>query len=162
MSAAMKLLLCLCLGCLAVLLASGCVETAAMFHGNAVSPVYVVTLQENAPVAGRWETFDLIIDYEAIRDGDVLEIKGQAALSQHYQIVYDRVRYLIVYLFFVDENGRVLETIDFVDNLGGSPEDILQFAKFYKIPPGTTGISFGYSGKVMDWESMKSFYLLPL
>jgi hypothetical protein len=157
-----KKILWFCLTGLAVLPAAGCVETAVMYHGNAVSPVYVVTLQENAPVDGRWETFDLIIDYEAIRDGDVLEIKGQAVLSQHYQIVYDRVRYLIVYLFFVDETARVLETIDFVDNLGGSPDDILKFAKYYKIPPGTTGISFGYSGKVMDWESMNSFYLLPL
>lgn len=149
-------------GALVLLQVSACVETAMKFRGNPVSPVHVVALPEHTPVAGRWETFDLVIDYAAVRDGDLLEIKGQAVLGQHQQMLYDRVRFLVVYLFFVDEAGRVLESLDFVQNLNGRTEDVMRFSRFYKVPPGTTGISFGYSGKVMDWETVRPFYLLPM
>jgi hypothetical protein len=47
-------------------LALGCAEIKEFYHGNTVSSVPVIVLQEGTPNAGRWETFDLIIDYEYI------------------------------------------------------------------------------------------------
>ena len=148
--------------CVLAIVISGCGETAMMYRGNTVSSVPVVTLQEDFPRAGTWETFDLVIDYEFAQDGDVLEITGEVALTQHYHIVYDRLRHLYVYLFFVDTNSQVLETFSFVGNLTGSTEERLRVSRRYKIPIGATGISFGYDGAAGDCESHTSFYKLPL
>lgn len=142
--------------------ASGCVQTAMMYRGNTVTSAPVVALQENGPNAGIWETFDLTIEYEYAQDGNVLEIIGEVALSQHYQITYDHLRRLSVYIFFVDENSQVLETLSFVGLMAGSTEERQRLSRHYKIPPGAVGISFGYEGAAGDRDSHVSFYKLPL
>ena len=155
--------------CLLSLGASGCVETSMMYRGNIVPPVHVVALQENGPNVGRWETFDIIIDYEYVHDGDLMEISGQLRLGQHYQAIYDQLRYLDVYLFFVNEQSRVLETVLFTRNMNSDPEETFSISRRYNVPAGTAGISFGYSGTVRElgsharfYQLDSSFYLLPL
>ena len=148
--------------CLLALVASGCVETAMMYRGNTVSSVPVVALEENGPNAGTWETFDLTIEYDYAQDGNVLEITGEVALNQHYQLTYDHLRRLYIYMFFVDENSQVLETFSFVGIMTGSTEDRLRVSRSYVVPTGAVGISFGYEGAAGDMDSHSSFYKLPL
>jgi len=152
---------CLSLTCL-LSLASGCIQIPMLYHGNTVSPEHVVALQEHSPAAGRWETFDLIIDYKYLKKGDRFEISGQASLSQHYQMTYDGIRRMYVYIFFLDKDSRVLETDFLINAWYGNVRDIQAFSKSYKIPVGTTGISFGYSGEVSAEMGNKTFYELPL
>jgi hypothetical protein len=154
-------LACLLLACL-LPLAAACVETAMLYRGATVSSVPVVALQEGPPVAGRWETFDLAIDYTYQRNGDNLELSGQAALSQHYQMNYSGVLRMQTYLFFLDRDARVLETAFFVTPWTSDVEDIQKFSKSYPMPAGTTGLSFGYSGAVNAMDGNASFYKLPL
>ena len=154
-------LTCLSLTCL-LSLASGCVEIPMMYHGNTVSSVPVVFLQEGSSNSGTWKTFDLTIDYKYIKKGDSFEISGQAALSQHYQMLYSSVSRMNAYIFFLDKDSRVLETAYFVNVWTSGTEDVQDFSKSYKVPTGTTGISFGYSGEVSADESHGSFYELPL
>ena len=145
-----------------LLLASGCVELAVMYNGKAVSKVPVIALQEGGSIKGRWETFDLIIDYQYIKKGDRLEISGQTALTQHYQMIYDQLSRMRAYIFFLDQNSRVLETAPFADAWPSSTQDIQDFSESYTVPQGTTKISFGYSGQVRDGKTLESFYKLPL
>ncbi|MBW2474858.1 MAG: hypothetical protein JRE56_09725 [Deltaproteobacteria bacterium] len=142
--------------------AAGCVETAMLYHGAHVTSVPVVALQEGPSVAGRWETFDMTIDYKYQRNGDNLELSGQAALSQHYQMNYASVLRMQTYLFFLDQDARVLETAFFVTPWSSGVEDIQEFSKSYPMPFGTTALSFGYSGSVNGMDSTASFYELPL
>jgi hypothetical protein len=152
---------CLGLTCL-LFLASGCVEFAMLYHGKTVSNVPVVALQEGGPVTGQWKTFDLVIDYEYIKKGDNLDISGKAALSQHYQMTYEWLVSMRTYIFFLDKDSRVLETANFAAAWSGSTQDPQNFSESYKIPQGTAGISFGYSGQVRDERSGYNFYELPL
>ncbi len=152
---------CLGLSCL-LFVASGCVEIPMLFHGNTVSSVPVVALLEGSPAAGRWETFDLIIDYKYIKQGDGFEISGQTALSQHYQMTYDGISRMDVYIFFLDKNSRVLETAYLVTAWTGNTQDSQDFSKSYKVPNETIGVSFGYSGEVSEDLGNKTFYELPL
>ena len=142
-------------------LAAACVETAMLYRGATVSSVPVVAQQEGTPVAGRWETFEMAIDYTYQRDGDNLELSGQAALGQHYQMNYTGVLRMQTYLFFLDRDARVLETFSIVTPWSGI-EDAQKFSKSYPMPAGTTAISFGYSGSVNSMDSTSSFYKLPL
>ena len=152
---------CLALSCL-LFVASGCIEIPMLFHGNTVSSVPVVALLEGSPAAGSWETFDLIIDYKYMKQGDRFEISGQAALSQHYQMTYDGISKMYVYIFFLDKDSRVLETAYLVNPWTGNTQDIQDFSKSYKVPNGTTGVSFGYSGEVSEDLGNNIFYALPL
>ena len=152
-----------CLGLLCLLfVGSGCIETPMLFHGNTVSSVPVVALLEGSPTAGRWETFDLIIDYKYIKQGESFEISGHAALGQHYQMTYDGVSRMYVYIFFLDQDSRVLETAYLINVWTGNTQDIQDFSKPYKVPNGTTLISFGYSGEVSEDLGNMTFYELPL
>ncbi len=160
MSAKMKII-CLSFTCL-IILATGCVETAMKFQGNHVSSVPVVALQEGGPNTGIWQTFDLLIDYTYSQNGGVLDISGQCALSEHYRMNYATISRVFVYLFFLDEDSRVLETLSFPNNWVGETDEVQLFSQSHKIPAGTTGISFGYSGEVNERREQMSFYELPL
>ncbi|MCK4507161.1 MAG: hypothetical protein KAU27_01375 [Desulfuromonadales bacterium] len=148
--------------CLSALWVSGCVETAMMYHGNEVTNVQVVTLQEGVQNAGTWETFDVVINYTYLKSGEDLEISGDVELGQSYQVVYDRLRYLDFFLFFTDEESRVLETVAFRGFLVNTTADKRKFTRSYKVPAGTVGFSFGYNGAVGGRDGHTRFYQLPL
>lgn len=147
---------------LLALLSSGCAETSMMYSGNTVTSVPVVTLQSGGPNAGVWETFDMTIAYNYTRNSDVVEVDGQIALNDHYQLTYERLWRLDVYLFFVDEDSKVLETSFITRTAGSVPEERFSFSQSYKVPPGTTGLSFGYSGVAGEKRTRTTFYELPL
>jgi hypothetical protein len=133
-------------------LALGCAEIKEFYHGNTVSSVPVIVLQEGTPNAGRWETFDLIIDYEYIL----------ASLTQHYQMLYTSIPRMVTYIFFLDEDSRVLETASFINLWTDSTRDIQVFSKNYIVPDRTKKISIGYSGEAQGKDMKSSFYELPL
>ncbi len=154
-------LACLFLTCL-LLFASGCVKTPMLYHGNTVKSAPVVALLEGGPTMGEWKTSEVTIDYKYIKKGDDFEISGQAALSQSNQMLYSNVSKMYSYIFFLDKNSRVIETANFVDAWTDSTEDNQNFSKSYKVPTGTTGFSFGYSGELKDEMSTETIYELPL
>jgi hypothetical protein len=158
-----------CLGLVSLLiLCTGCVATSNQFVGNSVAPQQqVVALQSGGASADSWQNFDIIIDYQSKRDGDLFEISGTAELSPRYEMLYENLRDLRVFLFFLDDKSRVLEANMLARSLTNSVDESLSFTKFYKIPPGTASITFGYDGYVSEaeerrWGGIKSFYMLPL
>ena len=143
-------------------LALGCAEIKEFYHGNTVSSVPVIVLQEGTPNAGRWETFDLIIDYEYILKSNRITISGEASLTQHYQMLYTSIPRMVTYIFFLDEDSRVLETASFINLWTDSTRDIQVFSKNYIVPDRTKKISIGYSGEAQGKDMKSSFYELPL
>jgi hypothetical protein len=133
-----------------------------LYHGKTVSSAPVVALQEGRSTTGEWKTSDVKIDYEFIQKGDDLEISGQATLSQSNQMLYSIISRMDAYIFFLDKNSRVIETAYFVDEWATSTQDIQNFSKSYRVPTGTTGFSFGYSGELKGLGSTETIYELPL
>ena len=76
--------------------------------------------------------------------------------------MFSQLRDLRVFLFFLDDNSRVLEASMIARSLTPQIDEKLQFSKFFKVPQGSVRISFGYDGKVSENEDIESFYLLPL
>lgn len=147
--------------CLLVLLVSGCLQTQELYIGNKVT-AEKVELRKDAPQVGTWETFDLKIAYEFVVKGQDLDISGQAELGDHQKMVYDNVRSLDIYLFFLDHDSRVLLTEPLDRSFAGSTQQTVSFARSYEIPVGAKALSFGYSGKVAEQDGQMTFYLLPL
>jgi len=151
---------------LLILAVAGCVTTAEMFHGDSVSPEQVIAIQESGPNKSYDQNFDIIISYEFVRSGDVLEISGQAILTDRYPQIYASLKYLHVYLFFLDDTSRVLETIALASSMFGTLDERFEFSKSLNIPTGAVGISFGYDGEAKEGgdhsASTSTFYRLPL
>ena len=147
--------------CVLVLLVSGCIKTQALYIGNKVT-AEKITLGKDAPQVGTWETFDLKIAYNFVVKGQVLDISGQAELGEHQKMVYDSVRSLDIYIFFLDHDSRVLLTEALDRPFTGSTDQTVPFKRSYKIPDGAEALSFGYSGQVGEQDGQMTFYLLPL
>jgi len=152
------------LGLLSLLiLCAGCAGTSNQFVGSPVAPQQqIIALQPGGSSADSWQNFDIRIDYQYKRDGDLLEISGTAELSPRYEMLYTNLRDLKVFLFFLDDKAHVLEANMLARSLTGRVDERLRFTKFYKVPPGTASITFGYDGYVLEMQGGYSFYLLPL
>lgn len=138
----------------------GCVPTAELYVGKYVTAAPIIQLQDATNVSGSWQTFDMTINYSYSTDGDIIELAGQGELSQHYQLVYAGVRSLRVYLFLLDADARVLETIE-IPALLTSTEDKFTFNKSFRVSESFQGFSFGYRGVATDMESHEYFDRLP-
>jgi hypothetical protein len=147
--------------CALVLFVSGCLPSQALYVGNKVT-AEKVALSKDASQVGTWETFDIKIAYDFVVKGQNLDISGQAELGDHQKMVYDHVRSLDIYLFFLDHDSRVLLTEPLDRSFSGSTEQTVSFARSYKIPTGSKALSFGYSGQVAEQDGQMTFYLLPL
>lgn len=148
--------------CLLAVCGAACVDTAMMFHGQTITSVPIVALEDGVESAGTWETFDLVINYSCLKKNENLEISGQVELGQSYQMVYDQLRYLNLYLFFTDADSKVLETVYLPGFLTYTTDDRRSFSHSYNVPAGTVGLSFGYDGAVGEHDGHTSFYRLPL
>jgi hypothetical protein len=139
---------------------AGCVPTAELYLGKSVTNAPIIKLEKGANVSGTWQTFDVTINYQYQADGDIITLAGQGELSQHYQMVYDGVRYLRVYLFLLDADGLVLETIEIPAFLNYT-EDQFAFNKPLKVDASIKSFSFGYRGVATEMDGQAYFDSLP-
>ena len=146
------------------LMAQGCVETSMRYHGNAPSPdMSLFVLQKGGVQSGTWQTFDITIDYSYSQNAEGLDISGQAVLSEHYQMNYDGISKLDLFLFFLDEDSRVLETVRIAWSMTGRVTEIMTFSQKLTVPSGAKNLSFGYDGAATaDRSGGTIFYELPL
>jgi hypothetical protein len=139
----------------------GCAETTTLFKGNSVALEHVIAITQGQSL-GQWGTFDLLLDYQIERSDEMLEIAGQAILSDHYQANYGSIVNLYIYIFFVDDNARVLQNDLLAMAWTSNPDEVYTFAKSYRLPAGATSLAFGYSGSATAVDDQVSFYELPL
>jgi hypothetical protein len=140
-----------------MLFVAGCSIKSHGYLDKTVSPDTVVALQRDGVHNGTWQTFDLVIDYQYEYDEGLLYVTGQIELGQHYQIVYDRVRSLWVYLFLTDADNVIIESISLPANMTGT-EDRSRFSRYVKVTDDVRGLSFGYDGRVYEFDGHDHFY----
>jgi len=141
-------------------IATGCVPISDLYIGKPVTSAPVIKFQDHENAAGTWQTFDVTINYNYSRSDELIEITGQGELSQHYQMVYDGVRTMRVYLFLLDADGIVIKTVD-IPTFLTTTEDIFTFNVPIKGSENIKAFSFGYSGVVSDREGQSYFDSLP-
>lgn len=128
----------------------GCKSTSAYYLGWQVENESDAQLSADQQ-QGHWKTFDLDLNYKYDTAGDVLNISGTIALSFFYEMNTSRIRNLDVYLFFLDNDSKVLETAELSRSVERSqPYRTLEFNKSLQVPTGTSLIAFGYKGAA--WE----------
>ena len=148
------------LALLSLFIMAGCVPTAELYVGKPVTAAPIGTLQEGVDITDSWQTFDLTINYRYTAADGRVELAGQGELSQHYQLVYNRVRSLRVYLFLLDAEGLVVETRD-IPALLTTTEDIFTFDQSFHSGDAVKGFSFGYRGVAYEKDGYSYFDSLP-
>lgn len=139
---------------------AGCVPTAELYIGKEITAAPIVRFEGGAEVSGTWQTFDMTINYQYKTDGASVVLAGQGQLGQHYQMVYDGVRRLSVYLFLLDADGLVKETINIPAYIYRT-DDTFTFTKTLQNIAGVKGFSFGYRGVATEMEGQVYFDNLP-
>ncbi len=131
---------------LAIFMLSGCKSLSSFYQGYTSQNPSNTALVNNAAQQGRWETFDLRLDYQAALQDQLLDINGSITFSNFHQINAVHVERLDVYLFFIDAEAKVLRTERISGSQHTSADDSISFAKQLQVPPGAKAISFGYEG----------------
>jgi hypothetical protein len=135
----------LCICFLAVL--SSCQGSLLSYRGKPVEAKNRFDLLEGGPHEGDWQTRDIRIEFQYLREQQDLQISGLVKL-QDYLMHYNFMKSFFLSLHFVDTGGKVLvdETIMSAGYRVEMPEQ-MAFKTNLKIPPDSTAIAFSYSGR---------------
>jgi hypothetical protein len=146
----------LCSGCaklLKLILVSfvllGCQSVEVGTTGRTVPQNKWILLSEAGNQSGKWQTQDLILEYEYDRDHTHLYITGVIHFVTPIRNQWGLVEYFHLDLIPVDAQGAVLEMIPLtttgeVNLLTDGPVD---FTKTLTLPGNTAAMAFSYTGK---------------
>ncbi|UCG09013.1 MAG: hypothetical protein JSV83_10325 [Desulfobacterales bacterium] len=142
-----------------------CNNKIMSYRGRWVEEADRLVLQDGGPHKGRWQTRDVVIEYQYIKDAKSMQISGVVKLADHLKTGFTTLEYLNINVISLD-NGIVLDSKDiktfgyrrYIDYLGK-----VTFETRMDLSEGAVAIAFSYSGKVIegggrgDW----SFWKVP-
>ncbi len=138
-----------------------CQSSFFSYRGATVEPDDRIYLLEEGPGHGLWKTFDLAIEYQYEKKADMLELSGVMELSHHYRSLYEILSRLYLTVYFLDNEGKVLEGKQVFISNSLKIDDKFSFKHFLEIPPGTVSITFSYMGDVKGGGERDSFFKFP-
>ncbi len=138
-----------------------CQSSFFSYRGATVEPDDRIYLLEEGPGHGLWQTFDLAIEYQYEKKTDMLELSGVVELSHHYRSLYDILTRLYITVYFLDNEGKVLEGKQVFISTSLKIDDKFSFKHFLEIPLGTVSITFSYQGNVRGGVNRDSFFKSP-
>jgi hypothetical protein len=156
-------ILTLCVSFIAGSLFLACNNKVFSYRGRWVEDADRITLQDGGPHKGSWQTRDVIIAYEYVKDAQSLQISGVVELSDHLKTGFSTLEYLNINVISV-ENGFVLDSKDiktfgyrrYIAFMGK-----MTFETHLELSEGAVAVAFSYSGTVMegggrgDWRFWK-------
>jgi len=151
-------------GCFMLLFLVGivsCQSSLFSYIGETVEQDDRIYLLEEGPGYGLWQTFDLVIEYKYEKKPDMLELSGVVELSNHYKSLYDILKSFSLTVYFLDNEGKVLEGKQVFISNSLKLDDKFSFKHFLDIPPGTVSITFSYLGGVTGGGNHDSFRKVP-
>ena len=125
-----------------------CQSSFFSYRGATVEPDDRIYLLEEGPRQGLWQTFDLAIKYQYERKLNMLELSGVVEFSHHYRSLYEILNRFYLTVYFLDNEGKVLEGKLVLISSSLNIDDKFSFKHFLEIPPGTVSITFSYLGGV--------------
>ena len=134
----------LCIFLLAGLAA--CQGSLTSYRGKPVEAKNRFDLLEGGPQKGDWQTRDLRVEFQYLREQQDLQISGLVK-PQDYLLHYNFMKSFFLGLHFVDAGGKVLVDVAIM-SAGYRVEmpDQMAFKANLKIPPDGTAIAFSYRG----------------
>ena len=126
-----------------------CQSSLTSYRGTPVEPKNSFDLLEGGPHEGDWQTRDLRVEFQYLREQQDLQISGLLK-PQDYLLHYNFLKSFFLGLHFVDAEGRVL--VDEVIISAGYRVDMsdeMAFKANLKIPADSNAIAFSYRGSAL-------------
>jgi len=143
---------------------AACLGGDARYRGRLVAPEHRVSLADDRGT-GLWETFDMAIRYEYLREGDSMTLSGVVTLSEHYQLSYDFLKKLDLELVLLDRDSRVVMTRDLDVGRPLGVDWQVNFTEQVPVTETVAAFSFAYDGVVRgdgeDHGGAVNFWLIP-
>jgi hypothetical protein len=128
----------------------GCQGTMMSFKGAKVHEGYLIPLADGVQKTGNYQSRDLVIDYQLLRNKDELQISGMAQFASRLRNGFTSIPYFHLSVFLADAQGAVLANRGIGTSGYGRPDDDMRFNDRIMLPPGTAYMAFGYSGEARD------------
>ena len=136
-----------------------CQANLFTYRGAAAKPGIRIELKEGGPHTDSWAAHDLSVQYEYVKNRDVLKISGDIALNYRWPVVET----FQMRINFLDRDNRIIESR--ILNTYGYRRILykLDFQNRFSLPDGAAAIGFSYDGVLRghgddgDW----SFWLDP-
>jgi len=124
-----------------------CQSSLTSYRGKPVEAKNRFDLLEGGPHKGDWQTRDLRLEFQYLREQQDLQISGLVK-PQAYLLHYNFMKSFFWGLHFVDVGGKVLVD-EAIMSAGYRVEmpDQMAFKANLKIPPDSTAIAFSYRGR---------------
>jgi hypothetical protein len=129
------------------MLSSGCANFLKPEIGAVAGKEARVSLAADIP-AGKFETGDLRLTYMLVQKGEVSTVTGKIVFDRSITDSFQVVTKFFLYLSYLDEAGKVLETVDIspvIPTFGAVPES-LPVKMSHVCPPGSKAFAFHYFG----------------
>ncbi len=135
---------------LALVLLFGCKSTESFYRGYTSQNSSNFALTDSGVQPGDWKTFDLLLAYQVEKMPATLTVSGSITFSNYYQLNAYQIQTLDLYLFFLDDMAKVLQTARVSSAINVYADDLIHFNQTLQIPPGATALSFGYNGMARE------------
>lgn len=139
--------------CLGIMLWSGCTSFLKPEVGAVARKEARIVLAGDM-TARSWEKGDVIFKYSLVQKDESLTLTGKIAFTDSLTYSYPQVANFFFYLSFLDDGGKVIETVDLsplVHTFGAVPDSIPIRLSCVR-PPGANAIAFNYQGRFIDGQ----------
>ncbi|MCP4692471.1 MAG: hypothetical protein GY859_30790 [Desulfobacterales bacterium] len=144
-------------------LLASCKSALLTFQGAVVKEDLRVVLEEDGAGDAAWETRDVSLRCQYKRADGWLELLGVVRIADHLRNSYDVMEFFHLTLFFLDADGRVIDSKNL--SLGAYRNEIweMPFERSVDAPESAGAIAFGYSGRAVNHRpgDDRPFFKLP-
>lgn len=133
------------LGLMWVLVLVAC-QTTSSHTGKLAGPMSRVDLATSGEHRGTWKTEDLTLEYSTSASGGQFRISGKVHLDERFAVLDMRIKYLNVNMYFLDPDGRIIESHQVSSTGIQSADRGISFSNEIILPANAHGLAFGYMG----------------
>lgn len=157
-----------------LLVASSIVLTACQaallsYKGAKVRDAYRIALADGTQRSARYQSPDVTIDYQVLRNGNELQLSGVAEYTPKIRNGFTFIPYFHLSVFLTDQHGNILEDRGVTTPGSDDPNNRMRFSEKIQVPPGTANMAFSYSGEARSSGSRQeggggvtSFWQIPI
>jgi hypothetical protein len=125
-------------------LSTGCKPVAQLYIGNVYKDATTFPLDVTQTTPAELKTFEIQTSFTYKKSDQSLSISGTVAMGNHYQFMYETINVFDLFLFFLDDNNRVIDGTQLYHAANADSSDTFPFKQDIAVPTTATQIALGY------------------
>jgi hypothetical protein len=126
---------------------AGCQGALLSYKGAKVRTPYRIALSDGTQKSAHYQSPDLTIDYQILRNGDELRVSGVVEYTPKITNTYTLIPYFHLSLLLTDQYGNILQEKGLMTPGSNDPNNKMRVSEKIHLPSGTAYMAFSYSGE---------------